>query len=134
MGSRRSTAKLARGGSGADGDSSAASPQPVPHWDMLRRELLVDEQVVKRFRVPAPNQIAVLAAFQEEGWPPRVFDPLHPQEDQEPKQRLRETIRALNHHQRVRMLHFFGDGTGQGVLWEWVDDRAPPPGPRRPPT
>ena len=108
------------GGSGANGNSSAGAPQPVPRWDMLRRELFVDGQVVKRFRVPAPNQIAVLAAFQEEGWPPRVFDPLPPDGDQEPKQRLRETIRALNQHQRPPTLRFFGDGTGQGVLWEWT--------------
>ena len=98
--------------------------QAVPRWDALRRELLVDGQVVKRFRVPAPNQIALLAAFEEEGWPPRIFDPLPPQADQDPACRLRETIKALNGHHRVRMLRFSGDGTGEGVLWQWVDDRA----------
>ncbi len=121
---RCNAADRPRNGSGVRSDSSAASPQPVPRWDMLRRELSVDGQVVKRFRVPAPNQIAILAAFEEEGWPPRVYDPLPPQGDQDPAGRLRETIRALNHHQRPPMLHFSSDGTGQGVLWEWVGDHG----------
>ncbi len=120
MNMRHNAADRSRDSLDVRDDSSVASPQPVPRWDMLRRELSVDGQVVKRFRVPAPNQIAVLAAFEEEGWPSRVFDPLHPQEDQEPKQRLRETIRALNQHQRPPMLRFFADGTGQGVLWAWT--------------
>ena len=98
--------------------------QGAPRWDGLRRELLVDGQVVKRFRVPAPNQIAILAAFEEEGWPPRVFDPLPPQEEQDPKRRLHESIKALNGHHRVRLIRFAGDGTGEGVLWEWTADRG----------
>jgi hypothetical protein len=105
-------------------DARPTAARGVPRWDPLRRELLVDGQVVKRFRVPAPNQIAVLAAFEEEGWPPRVFGPLPPKEDQERKQRLRETIRALNHHQRPPMLRFSSDGTGQGILWEWANNRG----------
>ncbi len=96
--------------------------QDAPRWDGLRRELLVDGQVVKRFRVPAPNQIAVLAAFQEEGGPPQVFDPLPPEGDQNPKRRLQETIKALNGHRLAPIIRFRGDGTGQGVLWEWTTD------------
>ena len=114
----------ASGPTTARAGSLATEAKGVPRWDGMRRELLIEGQVVKRFRVAAPNQIAVLAAFEEEGWPPRVFDPLPPQEDQEPKRRLRETIRALNRHQRPPMLRFSGDGTGQGVLWEWVADRG----------
>ncbi|MEN6451371.1 MAG: hypothetical protein ABFC96_12840 [Thermoguttaceae bacterium] len=99
----------------------AVVPQ-VPRWDSQRRELVVDGQIVKRFRVPAPNQEAVLAAFEEEGWPSRIFDPLIPQGDVSPKRRLHETIKALNSHRLFRAVRFRGDGTGQGVLWEWVYD------------
>ncbi len=98
------------------------TPQPIPRWDMVRRELAVDGQVVKRFRLPAPNQEAVLAAFEEEGWPLRIFDPLPPQGDVNPKRRLHETIKSLNQHRLARLIRFRGDGTGEGVFWELVTD------------
>ena len=122
MNLRRTAANLKSGTSGRPSNSFAAATQLVPHWNAARRELVVDGQVVKRFRLPAPNQEAVLAAFQEEGWPPRVFDPLPPQEGLQPKRRLHETIKTLNGHRLARIIRFCGDGTGQGVLWQWDQD------------
>lgn len=90
----------------------------VPRWDSVRRELCVGKDVVKRFKLPCANQETILAAFQEEGWPPRIDDPLPPQLNHDPKQRLRDTLRSLNRNQKIRRLVFKGDGTGQGVLWE----------------
>jgi hypothetical protein len=104
--------------------SSAGVTILTPRWDPARRELIVDGQLVKRFRVPAPNQEAVLAAFEEEGWPSRVFDPLSPKDDVEPKRRLQETIKALNCSRLARVIRFCGDGTGQGILWEWGEWRC----------
>lgn len=120
---RRQETGISGTGSTSRADSLPTAPQSVPLWDAQRRELLVDGEVVKRFRVPAPNQIAVLAAFEDEGWPSRVLDPLPPQGDEHPKRRLNETIKALNGHHRVRVIRFSGDGTGQGVLWEWIAER-----------
>lgn len=90
----------------------------IPHWDRDRQELRVDGQIVKQFKVPAPNQEMLLAAFEEEGWPPRIDDPLPPQEDQDPKRRLHDTINSLNRNHRIDMIRFLGDGTGTGVRWE----------------
>ena len=90
----------------------------VPNWDRVARLLLVGETVVKRYRVPSPNQEALLDAFQEEGWPASIDDPLTPLPDQQPKRRLRDTIKCLNLNQATRLLRFRGDGTGQRVLWE----------------
>ena len=78
--------------------------------------------MVKCFRVPAPNQEMVLTAFEEEGWPYRVYDPLPPEEGKDAKQRLHETIKALNGHRLARIIRFHGDGTGEGVFWELVHD------------
>ena len=36
------------------------------------------------------------------------------------KRRLNDTIKCLNRGQVYRLLHFRGDGTGEGVLWEVV--------------
>jgi hypothetical protein len=92
----------------------------VPTWDRYRQELRVGGVVVKQFKVPAPNQELILAAFQEEGWPVHIDDPLPPRAEQDTKRRLHETITSLNRHQRVRLVRFMGDGTGQGVRWELI--------------
>ena len=105
-------------------DDSSDSEQPhsgaTPLWDAKRRELRLDKRLLKRFRVPAPNQEAVLAAFQEEGWPNCIDDPLPPKDDVSPKRRLHDTIKALNrkHCQRPPIVHFLGNGTGENVVWE----------------
>jgi len=89
----------------------------MPHWDPVRQELRLGEVVVKQFKVPAANQERVLAAFQEEGWPRRIDDPLPPSPDLDPKRRLHETISSLNRNLLRPWIHFHGDGTGQGIRW-----------------
>ncbi len=103
--------------------SEAARPAAAatPQWDARGRTLRVGALVVKGYRLPSPNQEAVLAAFQEEGWPRRIDDPLPPKDDQSPKCRLHDTIKRLNRHQQHDLVHFFGDGTGQGACWRYVD-------------
>jgi len=90
------------------------------HWDAEHRKLDVRGQVVKRFKWQAPNQEIVLSAFQEEGWPLRIDDPLPPQPEQDSKRRLSDTIKCLNRKQINSLIHFHGDGTGEGVVWELV--------------
>jgi hypothetical protein len=90
----------------------------LPIWDANRRILSWEGQVVKQFRRAAFNQERILLAFQEEEWPLRIFDPLAPQPCQDTKRRLNATIKCLNHGQENSLLHFRGDGTGEGVIWE----------------
>lgn len=89
----------------------------VPKWDSSCRVVTYDGIVVKQFKLPSPNQVAVLTAFEEEGWPSRVDDPLPPRSDIDPKQRLHDTIRSINRNQRHNLLYFRGDGTGCGIIW-----------------
>ncbi len=98
----------------------------IPNWDSGSRTFLVGECLVKHFRVPSPNQEAVLEAFQEEGWPKSIDDPLPPVADRQPKRRLRDTIKCLNLNQAARLIRFRGDGTGQRVFWELVSDLVSP--------
>lgn len=105
------------------GDVQAAQ-EPVVCWDAEARNLRVNGQLVKRFKWPAANQEAVLGAFQEEGWPYRVDDPLPPQPEQDSKRRLSDTIKCLNHKQTNELIHFRGDGTGEGVIWELLEPDA----------
>jgi hypothetical protein len=90
----------------------------VPSWDRDTRMLFVNGDLVKRFRVPSPNQEAVLDAFQEEGWPVAIDDPLPYAAEQLPKIRLRDTIKCLNANHARQLIRFRGNGTGQRVLWE----------------
>ncbi len=105
----------------------AATPEPlVPKWDRDRQELKIGSVVIKQFKVPAANQETILAAFEEEGWPARIDDPLPPHDEQSPKRRLQETIKSLNRNQKRPLLRFLGDGSGQGVRWEFRDGSEAP--------
>ena len=90
----------------------------VPIWDTKNRELRLGSILVKRFKWPAANQEQILQAFQEEGWPAQIDDPLPPDPRICPKRRLHDTIKCLNRRQVNGAIKFRGDGTGQGVLLE----------------
>jgi len=74
--------------------------------------------LIKAFRVPAENQVLILAAFQSAGWPARIADPLVKATGIDPAVRLRAAVRRLNRCQRVPLIRFSCDGTGTGVLWK----------------
>lgn len=104
----------------------------VPQWNAANRELSVDGGVVKRFRRPAPTLELVLSAFEEEGWPPHLDDPLPPEHNIDPQQRLRDTVRRLNGCQEPMRIRFESDGLGAGIRWEWArsDSRSATDEPR----
>ncbi len=82
-----------------------------PVWDADRRELRYNGQLCKRYRQPAPNQEAILATFQDDGWPPRIDNPI----GTDPQQ-LADAVRGLNG--RPHGIVFERDGTGEGVRWK----------------
>jgi hypothetical protein len=104
----------------SDGNNPPADFVPVqnvPIWDNVRRELRLAEVVAKRFRRPAKNQEVILAAFQEEGWPSRIDDPLFGEKNRDAQDRLHATVKKLN-HQAVFLIRFLSDGAAEGILWE----------------
>jgi hypothetical protein len=102
-------------GNGHHRPSGDASPK----WDRDRRELRVGAQVVKVFKLPSPMQETILVAFEEEHWPPRIDDPLPSHPELLPKRRLHDTIKSLNRNQKHPLIRFMGDGTGEGIRWEF---------------
>ncbi len=86
----------------------------------MLHELRLGGELVKRFKRPPSAQGLVLAAFQEEGWPPAIDDPLPTQYNQDPKRRLHYTIRNLNRGQAPLRIHFFINGNGETIRWETV--------------
>jgi hypothetical protein len=104
-----------------------------PKWDRQRRQLRVGAEIVKEFKLPSPNQETVLMAFEEEGWPPRIDDPLPPQPQLDPRRRLHDTIKALNRKQKQYLIRFRGDGSGEGIRWESVHQPTSVDGQTAPP-
>jgi hypothetical protein len=88
-----------------------------PTWDRATRELRWQGRVVKRWRHDAANQIAVLDAFEAEGWQPCIAYPLVHRRGSTPKARRRDTIHSLNEHLAAGTIHFFAGGAGDGVRW-----------------
>ena len=100
---------------------SRAFGQSIPHtpnWDSGRRELSVAGTVIKRFRVPAQNQELILSAFQEEGWPHHIYDPLPTNRKINTHVRLHDAINRLNGCQKLPLVRFHGNGSGNGISWE----------------
>jgi hypothetical protein len=92
-----------------------------PRWDPEHKVLTYRGAIVKQFKWPAANQEAILMAFEEEGWPKRIDDPLPRNRDVDPISRLHDTIKCLNRNQKKRSLRFSGDGTGEGILWNHLE-------------
>lgn len=93
-----------------------------PTWNSARRELCLGDKLIKRYRQRPGNQERILAAFQEDGWPEKVDDPLPFLPDSQAKKRLRDTVHSLNsNHATNNILRFEMDGTGEGVLWQLAD-------------
>jgi hypothetical protein len=88
-----------------------------PLWVSTRRELSLDGTIVKRFRVPAQNQELILSAFEEDGWPEQIDDPLPISGGIDPRTRLHDTVNRLNRRQTNDLLRFHGNGNGTGVCW-----------------
>jgi hypothetical protein len=88
-----------------------------PIWDRGRSELRFGPVVVKRFTQPASSQEAILSAFEEEGWPEQIDDPLCPSPDQDAASRLRSAVNNLNRGRRPSPLRFGVCGRGTAVFW-----------------
>jgi hypothetical protein len=101
------------------------SQPETPTHDPSARELRVGALLVKRFRQPASSQELILLAFQEQGWPPAIDDPLSPKPGLSSKKHLHDTIQNLNRHQQHALIHFCGDGTGRRIRWAWRAEATP---------
>ena len=76
--------------------------------------------MAKRFRRDAANQGAVLDAFEAQGWPVFIADPLERLAGLDAKARLRETVRCLNRRLAAGTIRFHSGGSEDGVRWAVV--------------
>jgi hypothetical protein len=97
----------------------------IPSWDAMLHELRLGRWIVKRFSRPARAQETILSAFQEEGWPAAIDDPLPARFNQDPKRRLHYTVRNLNRGQHPLRIRFFINGNGETIHWKLVLPQPP---------
>jgi hypothetical protein len=92
----------------------------VPFYDEDLRTLSYEGRLVKKLRQQADVQEIVLRAFQRQGWPRALKDPLpkHPTIAQEA--RLHGAIRGLMNAQKEARIRFFRNGTRCTICWEPV--------------
>jgi hypothetical protein len=95
----------------------AVGPE-LPVWDGSAGELRYLGQLVKRFRKATSNQRAVLEAFQGEGWPEQLADPLPNDPAVSRKCRLQDTIKNLNRDHHRQLLRFYTPEGGGGIAWK----------------
>jgi hypothetical protein len=94
-------------------DLSPPSP-PQPRWDKDHRRLLIGDKILREYRHhPAKNQTTILASFEELGWSKRIDVPIL-------KIKLQPTLRELNKGIKPKVIRFRADGTGKGIIWEYV--------------
>jgi hypothetical protein len=91
-----------------------------PQWSQYagRGILSMAGETLKSIRLSDPpgDQETILRAFDEEGWPDFIFDPLHSKGERPRKRRLAEAIKLLN-QQEVRLVCFSSIRKGQAVSW-----------------
>jgi len=92
-------------------------PLERPSWARRHRELHFRGRLVKRFRRLAPNQFAVLDAFEELGWPWCIDDPLPQDPGTLPADRLEDAVDRLNKNLARSCLRFAVTADRQGVRW-----------------
>ena len=92
--------------------SGKADASPKPEWDPARGELWLGGKIIRRARITKkPTNIRlILNAFQTQGWPTNIKNPLTRGVEQ-----LHETLRSLN--DKLSGLKFHAAGGGQEVFW-----------------
>ncbi len=106
---------------GCAAPDGAACPDGAdkPYFDEDTFELSVRGEVVYTFASQASNQIAVLKAFQAQGWPREILDPLGNAADVDFVRRLHNTRHALNCAVRRWGIVFSASAVRRKIRWRY---------------
>jgi len=101
---------------GESDQPSKISVEQAPVWDKDSFTLSMGKEPIRTVKKPqaATSIIAILDAFQEEGWPPRIDDPLRRGPD---PIRLAGAVKSLN--TGLQRIQFGKDGSGKGIVWRF---------------
>jgi hypothetical protein len=91
---------------------------PLPKFNKDTRELYLGDAFIHRFSTQASNQIAVLTAFQDAGWPREIPDPLGNPRDRGFGKRLHDTSYGLSRVQKLRLIRFSSTACDRKIRWD----------------
>jgi hypothetical protein len=100
---------------GLDREPSAPDPGRIDiSWDAESCTMTVEGKAYRPWRPNARSQMTILNAFEEEGWPPLILDPL-------PSGKRRDTIRNANEALKRSQcpLRFGAYGDNERIMW-WI--------------
>lgn len=101
-------------------DASSVDPGVLkdrPIWRSDTRELWFQDEVVLRIHREAPNQFAILAAFEEEGWPIQIDDPIPGGSPVDSANRRHDAVKRLNRNIRIPKIKFRDHVSREAVSW-----------------
>ena len=96
-------------------EAAQANSACRPRWDGRRGNLWFGHHLCKHFPQPEQDECLVLAAFEKEGWPGRIHDPLPSKPDADARQRLADKARRLN--EQNPFLRFELDAASLAMVW-----------------
>jgi hypothetical protein len=105
-------------------DDRIAIPSPVPHWDGDTATLWYAGRRLFELSGKAEILRLIMETFEEDGWPPKIDDPIPPKSDTIPANRVQYAVRALNSKKTLDgsplpITFHEGDG-GTTIRWEQV--------------
>lgn len=86
-----------------------------PLWNAKERELRFRGKALKQWHRSAPRSECLLAAFEAEGWPESIPNPLPPPVNGRRKTQLNSALRNLNRD--LPLIHFCSEQYGTRVSW-----------------
>jgi len=92
-----------------------------PRWNADTGELWFDGELIRSVKHPAQakNIVRILAAFEENRWPPRAYDPITSGGESDTRRR---TIETLN--KGLTRIRFTCTGDGESFGWEEIEPRS----------
>jgi hypothetical protein len=114
------TAKATHDANAAIGEAGA-----TPTWNDGLGTLAFKGVMVLTIEKSAKNLRAILNAFERQGWPAWIPNPIKPAFDTDDRQRLADAVYKLNRGTRVtRMISFRRDGQGKGIIWQGFPNKT----------
>jgi hypothetical protein len=89
-----------------------------PRWDPRLLVLQVDDIAVKEFQAKARNQLVIVSAFDTQGWPRQIDNPLDSGGPAQRAQALADAVHGLNRNLRAKVIRFHTAEKGASVRYE----------------
>jgi transcriptional regulator with XRE-family HTH domain len=95
---------------GTNGSAKEPNVPDKPRWDGVAQTLWFGEVLVRRYDRGKGNQVVLLQAFEQAGWPQTIPSPLD-------RETLAQTVKDLNRTLKGAPIRFGRDGKGKLASW-----------------